>query len=162
MGSSRDTGLRRSARGSLFRGQHFLMMTLASRMRLSISRQSITSCALSYSTWIPLASASALRPDPDKNNFIIQSPVHCRTAPAYRPWAAIYPPSPPRGILQGYIFLKAYTKCYKMSHVSTLAVGAFRIFGVKREEIMQKSLKIGNNFLLFPESRYRRSIYAFR
>ena len=28
-----------------------------------------------------------------------------------------------------------------MSHVSTLAVGAFRIFGVKREEIMQKSLK---------------------
>ena len=56
------------------------------------------------------------------------------------------PPSPPRGILQGYIFLKAYTKCYKMSHVSTLAVGAFRIFGVQREEIMQKSLKIGNNF----------------
>ena len=35
-----------------------------------------------------------------------------------------------------------------MSHVSTLAVGAFRIFGVKREEIMQKSLKIGNNFFL--------------
>ena len=33
-----------------------------------------------------------------------------------------------------------------MSHVSTLAVGAFRIFAVKREEIMQKSLKIGNNF----------------
>ena len=33
-----------------------------------------------------------------------------------------------------------------MSHVSTLAAGAFRIFGVKREEIMQKSLKIGNNF----------------
>ena len=65
----------------------------------------------------------------------------------HRPWAAIYPPSPPpRGILQGYIFLKAYTKCYTMSHVSTLAVGAFRIFGVKREEIMQKSLKIGNNF----------------
>ena len=64
-----------------------------------------------------------------------------------RPWAAIYPPPPPpRGILQGYIFLKAYTKCYKMSHVSTLAVGAFRIFWVKREEIMQKSLKIGNNF----------------
>ena len=62
-----------------------------------------------------------------------------------RPWAAIYPP-PPRGILQGYIFLKAYTKCYKMSHVSTLTVGAFRIFGVKHEEIMQKSLKIGNNF----------------
>ena len=61
------------------------------------------------------------------------------------PRAAIYPP-PPRGILQGYIFQKAYTKCYKMSHVSTLAVGAFRIFGVKREEIMQKSLKIGNNF----------------
>ena len=55
------------------------------------------------------------------------------------------PPPPPRGILQGYIFLKAYTKCYKMSDVSTLAVGAFRIFGVKREEIMQKSLKIGNN-----------------
>ena len=27
-----------------------------------------------------------------------------------RPWAAIYPP-PPGGILQGYIFLKAYTKC---------------------------------------------------
>ena len=57
-----------------------------------------------------------------------------------------YTPPPPRGILQGYIFLKAYTKCYKMSHVSTLAVGAFMIFGVKREEIMQKSLKIGNNF----------------
>ena len=66
--------------------------------------------------------------------------------------AAIYPPppSPPaRGILQGYIFLKAYTKCYKMSHVSTLAVGAFRIFGVKRDEIMQKSLKIGNIFFYF-------------
>ena len=77
-------------------------------------------------------------------------------------WAAIYPPPPCRGILQGYIFLKAYTKCYKMSHVSTLAVGAFRIFGVKREEIMQKSLKIGNIFLLFPKSRYRRSIYACR
>ena len=57
-----------------------------------------------------------------------------------------YTPTPPRGILQGYIFLKAYTKCYKISHVSTLAVGAFRIFGVKCEEIMQKSLKIGNNF----------------
>ena len=56
------------------------------------------------------------------------------------------PLPPPRGILQGYIFLRAYTKCYKMSHVSTLEVGAFRIFGVKREEIMQKSLKIGNNF----------------
>ena len=56
------------------------------------------------------------------------------------------PPLPPRGIFQGYIFLKAYTKCYKISHVSTLAVGAFRIFGVKREDIMQKSLKIGNNF----------------
>ena len=70
--------------------------------------------------------------------------VHFRTP--CRPWAAIYPPSPPpRGIFQGYIFLN-YTKCYKMSHVSTLAVGAFRIFGVKREEIMQKSLKIGNNF----------------
>ena len=65
----------------------------------------------------------------------------------YRPWAAIYPP-PPRGILQGYIFLIAYTKYYKMSHVSTLAVGAFRIFGVKREEIMQKSLKIGNILML--------------
>ena len=60
-----------------------------------------------------------------------------------------YTPLPRRGILQGYIFLKAYTKCYKMSHVSTLAVGAFRIFGVKREEIMQKSLKIGNNFSFF-------------
>ena len=56
------------------------------------------------------------------------------------------PPPPPRGILQGYSFLKAYTKYYKMSHVSTLANGAFRIFGVKREEIMQKSLKIGHNF----------------
>ena len=52
----------------------------------------------------------------------------------------------PRGILRGYILLKAYRKCYKMSHVRTLAVGAFRTFWVKREEIMQKSLKIGNNF----------------
>ena len=57
-----------------------------------------------------------------------------------------YTPPNPRGILQGYIFLKAYTKCFKMNHVSTLAVGAFKIFWVKREEIMQKSLKIGNNF----------------
>ena len=36
-----------------------------------------------------------------------------------------------------------------MSHVSTLAVGAFRIFGVKREEIMQKSLKIEIIFNFF-------------
>ena len=75
--------------------------------------------------------------------------------PRYFSWKISYisylschipPPPSPRGILQGYIFLKAYTKCFKMSHVSTLAVGAFRIFWVKREEIMQKSLKIGNNF----------------
>ena len=57
-----------------------------------------------------------------------------------------YTPPPPGGFCKGIFFLNAYTKCYRMSHVSTLAVGAFRIFGVKREEIMQKSLKIGNNF----------------
>ena len=34
-----------------------------------------------------------------------------------------------------------------MSHVSTLA--AFRIFEVKREDIVQKLLKIGNNFYFF-------------
>ena len=33
-----------------------------------------------------------------------------------------------------------------MSHVSTLAVEASRIVGVKCEGIMQKSLKIGNSF----------------
>ena len=36
-----------------------------------------------------------------------------------------------------------------MSHVCTLAVGAFRIFGVKREKLCKKSLKIGNNFNFF-------------
>ena len=36
-----------------------------------------------------------------------------------------------------------------MSHVCTLAVGAFMIFGVKREKLCKKSLKIGNNFLTF-------------
>ena len=30
-----------------------------------------------------------------------------------------------------YDFLKAYEKCYKMSYVSTLAVGAFRSYGAK-------------------------------
>ena len=53
---------------------------------------------------------------------------------------------PPRGNFRGYDFLKAYEKCYKMSHVCTLAVGAFRILGVKREKLCKKSLKIGNNF----------------
>ena len=37
-------------------------------------------------------------------------------------------PVPPRGNFRGYGFLKAYEKCYKMSHACTLAVGAFRIF----------------------------------
>ena len=35
-----------------------------------------------------------------------------------------------------------------MSHVCTLAVGAFRIFGVKRENLCKKSLKIIFNFFL--------------
>ena len=48
----------------------------------------------------------------------------------------IHPPPPQEG------FCKAI-KCFKMSHVSTLAVGAF--WG-KTWEIMQKSLKIGNDF----------------
>ena len=40
-----------------------------------------------------------------------------------------------------------------MSHFSTLAVGALRSFGLKREKLCKKkSLKIGNNFLFFPES----------
>ena len=34
-----------------------------------------------------------------------------------------------------------------MSHVCTLAVGAFRIFGVKRDKLCKQSLKIGNNFI---------------
>ena len=34
-------------------------------------------------------------------------------------------PPPPRGNFGGYDFLKAYEKCYKMSLVCTLAVGAF-------------------------------------
>ena len=55
-------------------------------------------------------------------------------------------PVPPQGNFRGYDFLKAYEKCYKMSHVCTLAVGAFRIFGVKRDKLFKKSLKIGNNF----------------
>ena len=58
----------------------------------------------------------------------------------------ITPVPPPRGNFRGYDFLKAYEKCYKMSHVCTLAVGAFMIFGVKREKLCKKSLKIGNNF----------------
>ena len=47
-------------------------------------------------------------------------------------------PVPPRGNFRGYDFLKAYEKCYKMSHVCTLAVGAFRIFGEKREKLCKK------------------------
>ena len=34
------------------------------------------------------------------------------------------PPPPGGGDFKGYDFLKAYKKCYKMSHVCTLAVGA--------------------------------------
>jgi hypothetical protein len=40
-------------------------------------------------------------------------------------------PLSPRGNFQGYDFLKAYEKCYKMRLVCTLAVGALRIFWVK-------------------------------
>ena len=55
-------------------------------------------------------------------------------------------PPPPGGNFRGYDFPKAYEKCYKMSHVCTLTVGAFSIFGVKCENLCKKSLKIGNNF----------------
>ena len=34
------------------------------------------------------------------------------------------PPPPGGGDFKGYDFLKAYKKCYKMSHVCTLTVGA--------------------------------------
>jgi hypothetical protein len=40
-------------------------------------------------------------------------------------------PVPPRGNFQGYDFLKAYEKWYKMSIVCTLAVGALRRFWVR-------------------------------
>ena len=52
----------------------------------------------------------------------------------------------PQGDFARVYFSKSLFESYKMSHVGTLAVGAFRILGVEREEIMQKSLKIGNNF----------------
>ena len=69
------------------------------------------------------------------------------------PWATNNPcPPPPRGNFRGYDFLKAYEKCYKMSHVCTLAIGAFRIFGVKRENLCKKSLKIGIIFNFFLEA----------
>ena len=58
-------------------------------------------------------------------------------------------PLPPVGILQGYAFLKSFTKCYIISHVSPLSVGAFRILGVKPEETMQKTPKIGIIFNFF-------------
>jgi hypothetical protein len=40
-------------------------------------------------------------------------------------------PVSPRGYFEGYAFLKAYEKCYKMSLVCTLTVGTLRRFGVK-------------------------------
>jgi hypothetical protein len=43
----------------------------------------------------------------------------------------ITPVPPFRGNFQGYGFLKAYEKWYKMSIVCTLAVGALRRFWVK-------------------------------
>jgi hypothetical protein len=43
----------------------------------------------------------------------------------------ITPVPPPRGNFQGYDFLKACEKCYKMRLVCTLAVGALRRFWVK-------------------------------
>lgn len=69
-GSSRLNGLCSLSSGSLLRGQHFLIMTLASKIRLSISRQSITSWALSYRIWIPLASARAFRPEPTESHLV--------------------------------------------------------------------------------------------
>jgi hypothetical protein len=47
------------------------------------------------------------------------------------------------GNFQGYDFLKAYEKCYNMSFVCTLAVGALRTFWVKSYDFIEKSLKNG-------------------
>jgi hypothetical protein len=43
----------------------------------------------------------------------------------------ITPVPPSRGNFQGYDFLKAYEKCYKIRLVCTLAVGALRRFWEK-------------------------------
>jgi hypothetical protein len=40
-------------------------------------------------------------------------------------------PVPQRGNFESYDFLKAYEKCYRMSVVCTLAVGALRTYWVK-------------------------------
>ena len=44
-------------------------------------------------------------------------------------------PPPPRGIFANIPHLKEHYIRNILSHVSTLAVGAFRIFGVKREKL---------------------------
>ena len=46
-----------------------------------------------------------------------------------------FPPPPPGGIFANIPHLKEHYKRNILSHVSTLAVGAFRIFGVKREKL---------------------------
>ena len=57
--------------------------------------------------------------------------------------------SPPWGIFADLPQLKEHYIRNIISHVSTPVIGAFRIFGVKREKLMQKSLKIGNNYNFF-------------
>jgi hypothetical protein len=56
-------------------------------------------------------------------------------------------PVPP-GNFQGYDFLKAYEKCYKMSLVCTLVVGALRIYWVKSLDFIKKIAKRWKNCII--------------
>lgn len=57
-------GLNVDFSGNLFLGQHLRRITLANRIKLSISRLSLASRALSYKVLIPLASTNAFLPAP--------------------------------------------------------------------------------------------------
>ena len=52
-----------------------------------------------------------------------------------------FAPPPPRGNFADLVFLKEHDIRNILSHVCTLAVGAFRIFGVKREKLCKNHWK---------------------
>lgn len=53
--------------GNWLRGKHFRIIRETSMIRLSTSRQSLNSSAVSYKTRIPSASVKARRPDSEGN-----------------------------------------------------------------------------------------------